>query len=249
MYLSVIIPAYNEEKNIRRTIESIYHYLSGKNIEHEIIVATDGSKDKTDDIVRTAMSSVPTLQLLDYARNKGKGFAVRQGMLKATGQYRLFTDADNATSIDHIERMMPYFSAEGGSASGGEQGYDVVIGSIALKGSTVASGSESLWRRIFGIMGNLFIQIMVVPGIQDTQRGFKIVTAKAAQDIFSKALIDRWGFDIEMLALARKFKHKIKEVPVNWKNDPNSHVGIKAYLEVLMETVKIRWNLLTGKYN
>jgi len=239
MYLSVIIPAYKEEKHIKGTIESINRYLSGRNFEYEILVVTDGSKDNTNGIVRLLLPLIPTLRLLDYDQNRGKGYAVRQGMLKAQGDYRLFTDADNATTIDHIEKMMPFF----------EQGYDVVIGSIALKGSTVASGSEPLWRRVFGTMGNLFIQIMAVPGIYDTQRGFKIVTAKAAEDIFPKMTIDRWGFDIEMLVLARKFKYKIKEVPVNWKNDPNSHVGLKAYLQVLMETVKIRWNLLTGKYN
>jgi len=239
MYLSVIIPAYNEEKNIKKTIESIYQYLLEKNIEHEIIIVTDGSKDKTDDIVGSMFSVIPTLQLLNYAQNRGKGFGVRQGMLKARGQYRLFTDADNATSIDHIEKMIPFFN----------EGYDIVIGSIALKGSVIASGSEPVWRRLFGTMGNLFIQIMVVPGIHDTQRGFKIITAKAAQDVFPKTTIDRWGFDIEMLALARKFGYKIKEVPINWKNDPDSHVGIKAYFQVLLETIKIRWNLMTGKYN
>ncbi len=241
MYLSVIIPAYNEEKHIRDTVESIYQYLSGKNIEHEILVVTDGSTDKTDDIVRSMFSTTPTLKLLDYGRNKGKGFAVRHGMLKAEGQYRLFTDADNATSIDHIEKMMPFFS----------QGYDVVIGSIALKDSVIASGSEPIWRRLFGKMGNLFIQLMAVPGISDTQRGFKIITAKAAQDIFSKTVINYWGFDIEMLALARKFGYKIKEVSITWKNDPDtaSHPHLSAYFQVLMETVKIRWNLMTGKYN
>ena len=241
MYLSVIIPAYNEEKHIRKTIESIYRYLSDKKIGHEILVVTDGSRDKTNDIVRLMMSAVPTLQLLNYELNKGKGFAVREGMLKARGQYRLFTDADNATSIDHIEKMMPFFN----------QGFDVVIGSIAIKGSTVVSGSEPIWRRLFGKIGNLFIQLVVVPGISDTQRGFKIVTDKAAQDIFSKAIIDRWGFDIEMLALARKLNYKIKEVPITWKNDPDtsSHPRLSAYFQVLMETVKIRWNLLTGKYN
>mgnify|MGYP001559419340 FL=1 len=239
MYLSVIIPAYNEEKHIRKTVESVYQYLSGKNIEHEILVVNDGSTDKTNDIVRSVLPAIPTLQLLNYEQNNGKGFVVRQGMLKAKGQYRLFTDADNATSIDHLEKMMPFFN----------QGYDVIIGSIALKESTVASGSEPLWRRIFGTMGNLFIQIMAVPGIQDTQRGFKIITAKAAQNIFSKMTIDRWGFDIEMLALARRFGYKIKEVPITWKNNPNSHVKLNAYFQVLMETVKIRWNLITGKYN
>ena len=239
MYLSVIIPAYNEEKNIKKTIESIYQYLLEKNIEHEIIIVTDGSKDKTDDIVGSMFSVIPTLQLLNYAQNRGKGFGVRQGMLKAKGQYRLFTDADNATSIDHIEKMMPFF----------DQGYDVAIGSIALKDSLIASGSEPIWRRVFGKVGNLFIQIMAVPGISDTQRGFKIMTSRAAQDIFPKTTIDRWGFDVEMLALARKFGYKIKEVPINWKNDPDSHVGIKAYFQVLLETIKIRWNLMTGKYN
>lgn len=240
MYLSVIIPAYNEEKHIGKTIESIYKYLFGKNIEHEIVVVTDGSTDKTNDIVRSMVSAIPTLQLLDYDQNRGKGFAVRRGMLIAKGQYRLFTDADNATTIDHIEKMMPFF----------EKGYDVVIGSIAVKGSIVASGSEPVWRRLFGKMGNLFIQLMAVPGISDTQRGFKIVTAKAALDIFSRATIDRFGFDIEMLALARKFGYKIKEVPVVWKNDPNtaSHPRLLAYFEVLMETVKIRLNLITGRY-
>lgn len=241
MYLSIIIPAYNEEKHIKSTVESIHRYLSGRNLEHEIIVATDGSTDKGDEIVRSMIPSIPTLQLISYPKNRGKGYAVRQGMLKAKGQYRLFTDADNATSIDHIEKMMPYF----------EKGYGVVIGSIGIKGAEVLSGSEPVWRRLFGMMGNLFIQVVAVPGIKDTQRGFKIVTAKAAEDIFPKMTIDRWGFDIEMLALARKFGHKIKEVPVRWKNDPNtaSHPRLSAYFQVLMETVKIRRNLLTGKYN
>lgn len=239
MKLSVIIPAYNEEKNIKNTLESIYNYLSERNIEHEIIVVTDGSKDRTNDIVRSMIGQIPDLQLVEFKTNKGKGYAVREGMLKTKGDFRLFTDADNSTPINHIERMMPYF----------EKGYDVVIGSIGIKGHTIASGSEPFWRLVFGKIGNLFIQIMAVPGIRDTQRGFKILTAQAAQRIFPKMKIDRFGFDIEMLALARKFGYKIKEVPIDWKNDPNSHVGLKAYFEVLLETVKIRWYLMTGKYN
>ena len=240
MYLSVIIPAYKEEKHIKSTIESIYGYLKAKNIEHEIIVVTDGPGDNTKSIVNSMLTSMPTLQHLDFPVNHGKGFVVKEGMLKAQGDYRLFTDADNATSIDHIERMMPFF----------DQGFDVVIGSIGVPGHTVAGGSESLWRRIFGKMGNLFIQIVAVSGIYDTQRGFKIVTSRAAKDIFSRVTITRWGFDIEMLAIARKFKYKIKEVPVDWKNDPNtgSHPGLSAYFQVLIETMKVRWNLMTGKY-
>ncbi len=240
MYLSVIIPARNEGKNIKATIEDIYRYLSGRSMDHEIIVVVNGSTDKTADMVSGLFSAIPTLKLIKLTQG-GKGFAVKEGMLKATGDYRLFTDADNATTIDHIEKMMPYF----------DQGYGVVIGSIGIPGSKVASGSEPLWRIILGKLGNLFIQIMAVPGIHDTQRGFKIVTAKAAQDIFPKITIARWGFDIEMLALARKFGYKIKEAPVNWRNDPNtgSHPGLSAYSQVLFETMQVRWNLITGKYD
>lgn len=239
MYLSVIIPAYNEEKNIEKTVRSIFGYLKSRNIEHEIIVVTDGSTDKTADIVRLLKTELSTLELIDLEKNIGKGFAVKTGMLKAKGDFRLFTDADNATTIDHIEKMMPYF----------EKGYGVVIASIALKESNVAVGSEPIWRRVFGKIGNLFIQIMAVPGIRDTQRGFKIFTAESAEKIFPKMTIERWGFDIEVLALARKFGFNIKEVPVNWKNAPESRVGLKAYFQVLMETIKIRWNLITGKYD
>lgn len=238
MYLSVIIPAYNEEKNIEKTIRSIFDYLNSKNIEHEIIVVTDGSTDKTNNIARLLKTELTTLELVEFEKNRGKGFAVKQGMLKSKGDFRLFTDADNATTIDHIEKMMPYF----------DQGYGVVIASIAVFGHKIASGSEPLWRRIFGKIGNLFIQIMVVPGIRDTQRGFKIFTAEAAEKIFPKLAVERWGFDIEVLALARKFGYKIKEAPIDWKNAPESHVGLKAYFQVLLETVKIRWNLWTGKY-
>ncbi len=239
MYISVIIPAYNEEKHIKKTVESIYQYLSGKSLEHEILVVSNNSTDKTNDVVLSMLPAVPTLQLLKE-QNKGKGFAVRQGMLKARGRYRLFTDADNSTTIEHLEKMMPFF----------EQGYGVVIGSIGLKGAKVAGGSEPGWRRIFGKMGNLFIQTMAVPGIRDTQRGFKIVTAEAANKIFPKMTIGRWGFDVEMLALARKFGYKIKEVPIDWKNDVSgSKVGLSAYFQVLAETVKIRWNLITGEYD
>jgi len=240
MYLSVIIPAKNEERLIASTVVAVFEYLTTRHIEHEILVVTNKSTDKTGEIVNQLhASTVPTVRLLDYPNKGGKGFAVRAGMLQAQGDFRLFMDADNSTSINHIEKMMPYFN----------QGYDVVIGSIAIEGKKVAKGSEPFWRVMFGKMGNIFIQIMAVPGIHDTQRGFKIITARAAEDIFPRLTIMYWGFDIEMLALSRKFGHKIKEVPVDWHNDPNSRVGLKAYFEVLLETVKVRWNLITGKYN
>ncbi len=239
MYLSVIIPAYNEEKRIGETLKSIDGYLRRQSYDYEIIVVSDGSKDKTADLIRQMEQSIKNLRLINNIENHGKGYVVKQGMLEATGDLRLFTDADNSTSIDHLDKFSPYIN----------QGFDVVIGSIAVAGHKVASGSEPLWRRIAGKMGNLFIQIMAVPGIHDTQRGFKLFTARAALDIFPKLTINRWGFDVEVLALARKFGYKIKELPVDWKNDPNSTVGLRAYFQVLMETVKIRWNLINRRYD
>lgn len=244
MELSVIIPAKNEEKNIGKTVEEVHSYLFQKNISHEIIVAENNSTDNTAEIVRSISRTVPEVKLLSLVMKSGKpskGFAVKEGMLKAAGDMRLFMDADNSTTIDNYEKAKPYFG----------QGYSVVIGSIGLKEANVASGSEPWWRKIFGKSGNLFIQMMVLPGIKDTQRGFKVFTAKAAEDIFSRVTILGWGFDIEVLALARKFGYKIKEMPIKWDNDPNtaSHPRLSAYFQVLTETVKIRWNLLTGKYN
>lgn len=242
MYLSVIIPARNEEANIPNTLRDVYSYLLAKNISHEIIVVENNSKDKTPEVVNSLRSEIPTLTLkhLDLSGNKAaKGYAVREGMLMARGDFRLFMDADNATNINSIERMMPYLN----------QGYDVAIGSIAVKGAVIAAGSEPGWRKIFGKMGNVFIQIMAVPGVRDTQRGFKVFSARAAKDIFSRVTIYGWGFDIEVLALARKFGYKIKEVPVNWNNDMvHSKVTLQAYGEVLLETVLIRWNFMVGKY-
>ena len=241
MKLSVIIPAYKDEKHIKDTIESVYNYLKEKAIDHEILVVTDGPGDRTKEIVHSMLPIIPTLKHLDMPRNMGKGFGVREGMFKAIGEYRLFTDADNATTIDHVERMMPYF----------DQGYDVVIGSIAVQGHTVQEGSEPLWRRLFGKLGNLYIQILAVPGIKDTQRGFKIFSSKAAMDIFSRSVVNRWEFDVEVLALARKLGYKIREVPVNWKNDPNSdsRPRMSSYFKFLLGVLKIRLNLMLGKYN
>ncbi len=237
MYLSIIVPAYNEERNVRRTLEDIYGYLRVRSIDHEIILVVNGSEDGTATIARSMLAGVTTLKLIELQQS-GKGLAVKAGMLNASGDFRLFTDADNSTSIDHLERMMPYF----------DDGYAVVIGSIAVSGTEITAGSEPVWRRVLGKLGNLFIQFVAVPGIADTQRGFKIFTAEAAREIFSRLTIKRWGFDVEALALARRLGFRVKEVPVTWDNNPNSHVRLTAYLEVLVDTLAVRWNLLTGAY-
>lgn len=238
MRLSVVIPAYNEEKRIGETVLAVGGYLAKQSYDSEVIVVNNRSKDKTAEIAREAGKNIPNFRVIDEMK-PGKGHAVTAGMLAAQGDYRLFTDADNSTSIDHLDKMMPYF----------EKGYSMVIGSLAVKGAKIVrGGGEPLWRVILGKLGNKWIQVWAVWGINDTQRGFKIFTAEATKRIFPKLTIFGWGFDVEVLALAKKFKYKIKEVPITWDNDPDSKVSFWAYPQVLMQTVKVRWNLIIGAY-
>jgi len=240
MKLSVIIPAYNEEKRIEKTLLSVNEYLSGQPYDYEILVVNDGSTDKTAEVVSDLKFKIENLKLIDNQVNHGKGWVVKQGMLGAQGDYRLFMDADNSTSVDQVEKMWPYTSV----------GNDVVIGSLAVRGARVLkSGAEPWWRVLMGKLGNKWIQIFAVWGVNDTQRGFKMFSAKAARDIFPRLTIFGWGFDVEALALARKFGYKIKEIPVVWNNDPSSKVNFWAYPQVLMQTLKVRWNLWTNKYS
>ncbi|MBI1838788.1 MAG: glycosyltransferase family 2 protein [Candidatus Colwellbacteria bacterium] len=228
-YLSVIIPAYNEVKRLPFALIDIDKHLSKVKYHYEVIVINDGSTDDTAGVVKRFSGIIKNLRLIDNKTNKGKGGVVRQGMLEASGDYRLFTDADNSTSVDQFEKMIPFL----------EKGYDVVIGSRDVEGSRL-SPPQPWYRRIAGNAGNLFIQIMLLPGIWDTQCGFKCFSKEAALKIFPLQRINGWGFDIEILSLAKRLKYKVKEIPVVWINDPNSQVGLSAYIKVLLETVKIR---------
>ncbi len=241
IYLSVIIPAYNEEKRITRTLEAVSSYLRKQPYTYEILVANDGSKDKTAETVQLASEKDKNIFLIDRKENCGKGFTVREGMFKANGRIRLFTDADNSTDISHFEKMRPFF----------DRGYDVVIGSRSPRDAEGArqAVSQSLLKRLLGMAGNLFIQIMAVKGIWDTQAGFKAFRDYAAEAIFPKVRIYGWGFDIEVLAISRKLGYKIGIIPLNWINDPHSHVKFSGYLQVLLQTAKIRWNLFRKKYD
>lgn len=236
-YLSVIIPAYNEAERLPLTLIDIDRILSRANYSYEILVVNDGSTDNTADIVRKMADTIKNLKLIDNNINQGKGGVVRQGMLLAKGQYRLFTDADNSTSIDQFDKMIPYFG----------EGYDVVIGSRAVKGSRLEP-AQPFYKQLLGKGSNIIIQIVNVPGIWDTQCGFKAFSEEAAEKIFSKTKINGWGFDIEALALARCFNYRIKEIPVRWVNSALSHVRMSAYLKTFWENVKIRWWIWTDKY-
>ena len=240
VYLSVIIPAYNEAERIGKTLESIAEYLARQPYHSEIIVSDGGSTDKTADAVRRKMPEIRNLSVISR-KNKGKGEGVKDGMLAAKGKIRLFTDADNSTDITHFDKMKPFF----------DQGYEIVIASRDPKDAPGArqAVSQAWHKRMLGNMGNLFIQAVALPGIWDTQCGFKAFRDFAAENIFSRQIITGWAFDIEALALARALGCKIGIVPAYWINDPRSSVRFSSYLQVLKDTVKIRFNLWLGKYS
>lgn len=237
-FLSIIVPAYNEAERVPLTLLDIDKRLSEADFSYEILVVNDGSTDNTAEIVSKMAKTIPHLVLIDNKKNQGKGGAVRDGMLAAKGQYRIFTDADNSTSIDQFEPMLPFF----------KDGYEVVIGSRAVKGARLTP-PQPFHRRILGRVSNLIIQAVNVPGIWDTQCGFKAFTAEAARRIFPLSRINGWGFDIELLALARSLGFRVREMPVHWVNDTASHVKLSAYLKVFIENVKIRAWLIIGRYS
>lgn len=236
-FLSVIIPAYNESKRLPLTLVDIDKKLSASEYSYEVLVVDDGSKDDTSGVVNRFSHIIKNLKLINNKENHGKGWVVREGMLKANGNYRIFTDADNSTSIDQFDAMLPYF----------KEGYGVVIGSRAVKGARLEP-PQPFYKQILGKIGNLIIQILVAPGIWDTQCGFKCFTEEAAVKIFRAAKIDRWGFDVEAIALARLFGYGVKEMPVRWVNDIRSSVGLKAYFSTLWDVARVRFWLWRGAY-
>jgi dolichyl-phosphate beta-glucosyltransferase len=237
VFLSVVIPAYNEEKRLPNTLKDVIGYLEKQDYSWEIAVSDDGSKDKTADLVREMSVVDPRVKLLQYGNNRGKGYAVGYGMTHVSGKYRLFMDADNSTTIDHFEQFLPYFS----------MGFDVVIGSRDIEGANIAV-HQPWWKEKLGDMGNLWIQFWAVPGIKDTQAGFKVFTAEAADKVFSRLTLDRWAFDVEALAVTKLLGYKIAERPIKWVNDANSKVSPSAYLQVFKEVVEVRFNIWRGVY-
>ena len=237
-YLSIVIPAYNEAERIPSALVDMDRRLADADYSYEIIVVNDGSTDTTASVVRNMAKMVRNLKLVDAPANGGKGAAVRRGMLLAAGTIRLFTDADNSTSIDQFAAMMPLF----------KEGADVVIGSRTAHGA-ILDPPEPWFRQIPGRIGNLVFQVVLgLWGIWDTQCGFKAFTADAAERIFTLSTVPGWGFDVEVLALAKRMGYAIREIPVRWTNDPRSHVRPSAYLKVLRETGIIRWKLWRGEY-
>jgi len=238
MHLSVIIPAYNEEKKLPKTLREIDDYLRKQNYDSEIIVVSDGSKDKTVEVAKNLMSEIKNLRVIEFKKNQGKGFGVKEGMLGALGNFRLFTDADNSTPIFQIEKMWPEF----------EKGFDIVIGSRDIRGA-ILDPPQPLFRRFTGEVFKYLRKIIVdLWEIEDSQCGFKCFTKRAAENIFPKCKINRFAFDPEILLVGKKLGYKIKEIPIYWKNDLQSKVKLKSMVKMLLDLFKIRLNEIKGYY-
>lgn len=218
--LSVIVPAYNEAERIPPTLQSIDAWLSRQPWKAEILVVDDGSTDATRAVV-TGLA-IPTLRLIASTPNRGKGFAVRTGMLAAHGQRRLFMDADNATPISELPALWTAL----------DDGADLAIGSRYATGAQLGR-KQPLYRRVWSRFANQVIQATLVPGIRDTQCGFKLLTAEAAEVIFARAQTTGWGFDLEVLALARRLGYTVVECGVAWHDDRRTQI------KVLRDVVKI----------
>jgi len=228
-HLSVVVPAYNEEQRLPRTLARLHEYYEAQDYEYDVIVVSDGSKDRTAQIVNDFAKDHPRFRMIDYSPNRGKGFAVRTGIMAATGEYILFCDADLATPQEETEKLLPHMKAA-----------EIAIGSRPLRESQLEK-HQPLYREMFSRMSNKLIQLLAVRGIKDTQCGFKMFHRNVAHDIFSRCKLNEFGFDFECLMIARDLGYRIDEVPIRWLDQEGSKVVLmRDGPRALRDLVKIR---------
>ena len=242
--LSIVIPAFNEEKRITTTLNRVLEYLSEKELSGsrgflswEIIVVDDGSSDRTVETVRN-ITTDSRLRIVSNPVNMGKGAAVKNGVLSSAGDVILFSDADLSTPIEEVEKMMPLL----------ESGADIIVGSRALPESAIIV-SQPWYRKAMGRIFNLVVWVIAIKGFKDTQCGFKCFKRKAALSVFNVQRISGFAFDVEILYIAGKLGLKVKDVPVRWINSPDSRVKLlQGSLSMLKDILKIRLFDRAGYY-
>lgn len=241
-YLSVVIPAYKEKERIGSNLLEIEKLLSAKDFEYEVIIVVDGSPDNTAEVAGNYARQVKNLRVISNKENHGKGYVVRQGLLEAKGKYVVFLDADGSTSITHIEKCLPELEA----------GADLIVGSRKIKGAFVQI-HQPKYREFMGEGGNWLIRIVLgLWSFPDTQCGFKMLTGEAAHQIAKRMVVDRFGFDFELIILAKELGYKIKQMPVRWLNEEGSTVsltGPNGFIQVLIDLFKTKLRLIGGKYD
>ena len=232
--LSIVIAAYNEEKRITDSLCKIHDYGTAQGLDAEIIVVDDGSTDNTSDVVRQLIPRIQNLKVIRYEVNRGKGYALRTGVLASQGSLVLVSDADLSTPIEELDVLNEQLD---------DKGCHVAIGSRALALSQLIR-KQPWWRRAMGKTFNRFVKLLIMKDFSDTQCGFKLFHGNVARNLFSEARIDRFAYDVEILALAKKHGYQIAEVPIRWLNAPGSKVDpIVDSLQMLKDLCRIRFNL------
>jgi len=236
---SIVIPAYNESARIPATLQSVLETIRSRGWEAEVVVVNDGSRDNTAEVVREIARTAPEIRLLENPSNRGKGYAVRHGILEALGDVVLFSDADLSSPMEEAEGLFAAIA----------NGADIAIGSRWLATSR-QTHRQPLYRQIFGRCFNLLTRMVMNLPFADTQCGFKAFTRAAAQTVFQLQTIERWGFDPEILFIALKRGYDIKEVPVSWAHDARTRISyLRDGLQMLKELAIVRWNALLGRYS
>jgi len=232
--ISIIIPAFNEEKRLPSTLASVQAYLRAQPWEcSEIIVVDDGSRDRTADVARAA-----GVRLLQNPGNRGKGYSVRHGMLEASAEWSLFSDADLSAPIEELEKLFAAVEREQAQAA---------IGSRALDRSLIGV-HQPAFRENMGRLFNLLMRLETGLPFHDTQCGFKLFHTAAAREIFQRQRLEGFGFDVEVLFIARRLGYRTLEVPVRWNDVTGTKVSMFAGAKGFLDPIKVRWNGLTGKY-
>ena len=236
--VSIVVPAFNEAERIGDSLHKIDEFMRGSSLAYEVIVVDDGSTDETSAIVDR--SGIRALRLIRNGRNHGKGYTVRQGVLAAAGKYVLFTDADLSAPIGELTKLLDVALNEDA---------DVVIGSRAIDRRYIEK-HQSRFREMGGIAFNLMVRLFLGLRLHDTQCGFKLFHRERSRRIFERLTTSGFGFDPEVLFLAKRQGLRIREVPVRWSHSEGSKVRFLRHATVMfMDLVRIRWNMLTGKYS
>lgn len=237
--LSIVIPAYNESARLPDTLRRIEAWLAASPWDfHEILVVDDGSKDRTAEAAEAFASRNPNIRVLRNPGNRGKGYSVRHGMREARGEWRLFTDADLSAPIEELDKLWRALE---------EHNAQIAIGSRALDRSLIGVHQPG-FRETAGKIFNAVMRIVAGLPFSDTQCGFKLFSARAARDIFPRQTLERFGFDVEILFIARRFRHKTVEVPVRWNHVEGSKVGMFTGIHAFLELAEVRFNDLMGYY-
>lgn len=235
--LSIIIPSYNEESRLPATLERIAAYMQACKRKAEVLVVDDGSKDRTAQVAESFRGRISTLRVVSNGVNQGKGFSVRHGMQEARGRVALFTDADLSAPIEEADKLIDALET-----------HDVAIGSRAVDRSLITV-HESPFRELAGIIFNKIVQVILWLPFVDTQCGFKAFRREPCRIIFEQQTIERFGFDPELLYLARRHGLRAVEIPVRWGHSPATKVSmLRDSLQMFLDVFRIRWNALTGRY-